>query len=587
MTSLGTAPAAAATGSIAPGRDRSRRRTRYLWLALLVLPIGCGIAAVAIGQPLDSDTLLYHYYDAWAFLHGRELIDIFPANYQTLLNPLEDVPFFLLDTHLAPTIAAFVIGFWQGLGPAIVAAIAWRLTRSGYLAAAVGITAAVAGGFASELGSLMGDSTVAPFFLAGVYLAVRQLHPDRRARPAPTARRPWRSPWLASGLCFGLGAGLKFAEAPMAVAGVLAILATGRDWRRTVPAALISLAGLLLGAGLTAGYWTEFLWTHYHDPFAFTGGTFLGFTSPFNSLNSGPWHGPTSLAQATYFPVYWFFHATAVVGISLREASLPIAYLLVLALLAITVVRVGVALRPRATAETRPLATPTDADGRAAADRYVVALFVITLAVWVKVFAVYRYLIPLELLSPAVIVAVGRRIAGAWAKVAPRLTVSPAIALGAFTAICLICVISQSPGNYWLRIGYGPAEFHVVTPAMLRNGRLDLVVEENADWLIVNSNPSAFVLPELDARFIAVGDAGATVSPAQLPLDQRAYREVERAGGDVVGYWISTPPTTNQVAYLDALGLPGLRSEGCVEEHLDVGAGYEPIGFCRYGPGRT
>jgi len=576
--------------------QRHRRVGRALSAAsLLVFPVGCGLASIAIGQDLTGDTLLYHDYDAWAFLHGgRLLTDVFAAQYQTLLSPFLDIPVYLAQTHLAPTTASFVVGMWQGLAPLLVVLIARRVIGSRALAWLAGVTAAVAGGFASELGSMMGDSTVAPFFVLATLLAVLAI--ERRA-PAiaglgvTSVHRGlhWPTPpswlWFGAGLSAGVGAGLKFAETSSAVAGVVAILVIGGGWRRITQALSWSCVGLVLGALASAGYWSWFLWRHFGDPFAFTGNPLFFFNSPYFSSQaaSAPWHAPSNLVELVFYPVYWFFDSTSIVGITLREASLPIAYLLVLALGLVTLLKMmtwGVRSVRHEPARTK--ASPVldlRLDSTAAVDRYLVASLVVTLVIWVKVFGTYRYLIPLELLSPVIIVSVGRRIAAGLLSLRPQLRISKRMLVGTFAAACVVCLASETPGSYWQRIPFGASEYKVATPSMLLNGKLDVLVEEGA-------NPDGFVLTLLKGKFVAIGGTGrggATPAPI-MKMQLRAFAASRRSGGTVIGFWTTAPPIGSQTAYIASLGEPGLRQGPCVTEHLDIGFGFEPVGFCEYLP---
>ena len=559
----------------------------FRWLPLLVFPVGCGIASIAIGQDITSDTEIYHYSNAWAFLNGRNLLDVFPGGFQTLLNPLEEVPPYLLATHLPPTTAAFIFGFWQGLSPLIVYLIARRVARSRVVAFSAAIAAAVAGGFASELGSMEGDASVAPFLLLGLLFAITAIQSRAvRSTEGSATHRSWLRRvepvtwwWLAAGLCAGIGSGLKFAEASMTVGIVIGTLFIADTWRHRIHALIVSGVGAIVGVAATAGYWSIFLWQHFGDPFAFTGSKLFIFNSKY--FIGTPFlpqrFRPPSFLIGLYYPVYWFIHPLQVAEIPIREASIPIAYLLAVALLGVTLIRGAKTLLGRRGRGGTDSAHTGLWDGDAGIDRYLVAMFVTSLIVWVVVFHVYRYLIPVELAAPVIIIAAGRRLAAAVEAVAPRLRISGRLLSEVFVGICLVCVLTESPSNYWLRIPFGPKEFQVATPKMLQNGKLNILVMEGA-------NPSGFVLPELKGKFVAIGGIGWDLNPTMKARLQQAFSQVREDGGSVVGFWTVVPPPTDQAQYIGTLGFPGLKQQSCVKETLYVGAGYEPVGFCRYVP---
>lgn len=332
---------------------RSRRPLRgFLILRGICLagfPIGCGWASIAIGQDLNPDTLNYHLYNAWAFLNGQDLGNVFPAGAQSLLNPFIEVPFYLLRFHTPPLFAAFVTGAWQGLAPMFVYLIARRITKSRLVALFAGIAAAIAGGFLSELGSQMGDSTVAPFFLAAIFCVIAALELRGKARSQPTGSPEstdsstsddlriagvsiHRSTALFgfAGILAGVGAGLKLAEVSIGVAIVVATPFIVGSWRNRLRFLTATGLGFIFGIAATAGYWSYFLWRHYGDPFAFTDGPLWIFHSPyFPASGTGQYTSP-DYTKYLWFPIKIFFHPSLVSEIPVREASVPIAWGLLL-----------------------------------------------------------------------------------------------------------------------------------------------------------------------------------------------------------------------------------------------------------------
>jgi hypothetical protein len=583
--------------------DRAPRVLRLL--ALLVFPAGCGLVALAIGQDIDYDLLNYHFYDAWAFLNGRDLLDMFAANTQSLINPLLDVPSYLLIAHAPARVDAFVVGFEQGLSPLVVYLIARRVVGVRSLSLAAAVAAAVAGGFVSELGNHMGDSIVALPLLLGALFAVLAVQAGRSAASAGESSRSgvdtgvadggrgrrlslairW---WLASGLAVGIGAGLKFAELPEAAGLVLGSAAVLGPWRERLRWFAASVAGALVGALATAGYWSYFLWRHYGDPFAFTGGSLWIFHSSYvpSSGLAGASDAPATLGKAIYWPVYWLFHPSAVSENPLREASIPIAYVLLAALLVLVCLRGAVAvfgaLRHSATGQAfrRSRQLAVDERVNASIDRYFIVTFAVTIALWEKVFDVYRYLIPLELLAPIVIFAAGRRLAVFVRDPGRRRVLARRVLAPLFVLICVVCVATESPADYWLRVGFGGQYFKLATPSMLENGKLDALVE-------FGPNPEAFVMPLLHGRFVGIGGPLNVSTTANYRRIEAEFSRIHHGGGDVIGYWLDTAPPLNNVTFLADIGDPGERQVGCVTERLDIGNGYDSITFCRFTLSKT
>ncbi|HEU0118427.1 MAG TPA: hypothetical protein VFR09_07315, partial [Alphaproteobacteria bacterium] len=87
-------------------------RIRRLALTILVLaPFFFGLLALYLGQDANWDLRNYHWYNAYAFLNGRYGFDMLPSQTPYFYNPLLDVPFYLLATHIHAKTAGFILGW--------------------------------------------------------------------------------------------------------------------------------------------------------------------------------------------------------------------------------------------------------------------------------------------------------------------------------------------------------------------------------------------------------------------------------------------------------------------------------------------
>ena len=86
-----------------------------LAIFLLAVPLGFGLATLALGMDANWDLRNYHYYNAYAWLTGREGYDILAAQAQTFFNPLIDVPFYLATQAWPARLVGFLLGTLQGL----------------------------------------------------------------------------------------------------------------------------------------------------------------------------------------------------------------------------------------------------------------------------------------------------------------------------------------------------------------------------------------------------------------------------------------------------------------------------------------
>ena len=88
-----------------------------------------GSASLARGTDATWDLRNYHFYNPWALLHGRLYLDYAPAQIQTYLNPLPDLPFYaLVRAEMPAPFIAFFTGLPFGLAVYFFCRIVHRVT---------------------------------------------------------------------------------------------------------------------------------------------------------------------------------------------------------------------------------------------------------------------------------------------------------------------------------------------------------------------------------------------------------------------------------------------------------------------------
>src|SRR6266851_1694293 len=131
-----------------------QRATRCLLdvgLLLAAMLLAGTASVVLLRQDVNWDLQNYHFYNAWAFVHGRLGWDLAPAQLQTFHNPLLDLPFYgMVAADWPPRLISFAMALPAGVGAFFLAKILLLLfhdlpgrQRWGYpiLAFAVGVTA--------------------------------------------------------------------------------------------------------------------------------------------------------------------------------------------------------------------------------------------------------------------------------------------------------------------------------------------------------------------------------------------------------------------------------------------------------------
>ncbi|WP_430391512.1 hypothetical protein [Dyella sp. 20L07] len=434
-----------------------RAGARQLAVLLACLVFGAALS-VAMGQDTFWDTKNYHLYNAWAFLHDRYASDITVAGMQSYFNPLPDVPYFLLahgPLSTWPRTLAAIQGLWFGVLMFVVLRIAAQLAQlqqrrfgmADVCAALIGVTGTMA---VSQVGSTTNEIPLAVLLLLGFYLLLSLL--------SPSASRPVLRALLA-GLCCGLAAGFKPTAVVYPPAMALALLAA-LDWRsrRAWTAAVVYTAGVAIAFVLAYGGWAWHLYQVTGNPI------FPMFNQVFQSPLTAAIGGtdgqfrPHSLGQWLFYPFYWVVKqrnlVTEPVFADPRYA---------LAMLAVLAIAVAKWIRARRTPDP--------------ALRLLVIFVAISYLLWMALFSILRYAIPIEALTGLLVLAA----AHAWW---PQQWQAPTrIAKGCLLGLLVLILATTTYPNWW-RGGYSA---HVV--------ETDIAPLEPHSLVVLAGSPVAYLAP--------------------------------------------------------------------------------------------
>lgn len=231
--------------------------------ALALLLLSCG-TSYFLGKDLNWDFLNYHFYGPYLLLHGRWDLDYFAGSFQGYLNPLANVPHYLM---IRAGWNSLVIGTVLACMQALNLFLLWRIAMqvlpvarqrdiAAKAAVLIGFTAPL---FLLELGNSFADAITSIFVLAGLSLLLGEMESPR------TRRIFWAT------LLLGLACGLKltnllFAGSAMLVFGARYAWRT-RELRPVLRLAVTMAVGLMAGFVLTHGYWSWMLWRTFGNPF--------------------------------------------------------------------------------------------------------------------------------------------------------------------------------------------------------------------------------------------------------------------------------------------------------------------------------
>ena len=448
------------------------------YLILLSGALFTGLLAVRRGKDLNWDLFNYHFYNGWAILTGHTWTNIAPAQLQSFFNPALDILQYLLIEHVSPWWVTFVIGAFQGINVFLIFGIVrgiGRFDRSLFgaamalLPAVVALSGPTAG---SELGSTMGDLTLTVPVLLSVFLIIA-------AFSAETERNAnWKV--LVAGVCLGGTVGIKYVLGPYAVAAAGALLICPPQSMSRGNAIIRFGIGGTIGFAVIAGPWMLILDAHYGSPtLPFFNAWFRSpYMIPFNwSAQGFPF---TGLRDWMVFPFSLMREGIHHLQLPFRSVRLALAWCCIVASACL-----ALSSSPWAGLPGRRLRPVGGA--LLPGQLWLYLYFALSYVVWANFFGDYRYFIPAEMLTPAVVVlTIG------------QLSSRRAIQAGLVAAAALGMVHFESVASW----GRGSLR----TGTYFGVGDLRHTISKDTMVVMTGQHPTAFVIPFFDdgVRFVRI-----------------------------------------------------------------------------------
>ena len=453
-----------------------------LLLVLIVIPLAFGILSLILGKDTNWDLKNYHYYNAYAFLEHRLDFDIAPAQLQSFINPLADLPFYWLTKNFPAWVAGFVLGFVHGYNLSLAFLIFWRTTHYFHkpLKLLFGIcliaVSAIAPGFISELGNTMHNNLTSLFVLGAVLLLIiasEKLHPGERNKGFSLIG--------IAGAIIGIGVGLKPSIAIFAVSSILAFGIIQETWQSRFMSFLIYGIAGVAGMLTSAGFWWWELWVRFGNPlFPFYNHI---FKSPYFTVHPVVWSTflPSGVWEYVFWPFIFSLDGQRVNQLPYRDVRFALLYLLSIIWLIIYF--------------TRKVLQDNNVDKSAEKKlfqkrpgNYLLLFFLCSYIFWIKESSTYRFMIPLELLVPICFLIIVERMARSTKLKATLLIIA-----------ILVTFVSWEPFN-WGRVNWGTSYFSVDV------SRFD--PSENAIVVMLGTAPMSYIIPHFPPTYRFVRPEG-------------------------------------------------------------------------------
>ncbi len=418
--------------------------------------------AIALWQGMDAnwDLRNYHWYNGWAFVNNLVGRDLLVGQLASFYNPVLDAPYALVAEHLSASVIGFALGMIHGLNFLVLFAIAWRLfslSNARYrltLSIATALTGVLGAGSWSEIGTVFYDNVLSLGVLISVLLVLVKW--DQLAKGRWINVMIWG---MTAGIPVGLTFGLKQPMVIYCIGLCGAFLFTKLPWIRRISVAFWFGIGVLAGFAISGGYWAWHLWQVYGNP----------LFPYFNQLFKSPWGLPIPYRDEGFLPhslteklllIYRFSFDTKLVGeIEFRDFRiLALSILIPLAIAAWIKIK------------------PTKALTRLPPTGWLLSATILVCVVWVPLFAIYRYLVPLEILAPLLMTAsIGLLPFGE--------NVRRYIAL----SLMVVLVATTKPGN-WIRVPWEEQALKI-------QGIGDITKPEQTLVLLSGHEPLSFLIP--------------------------------------------------------------------------------------------
>lgn len=374
-------------------RDSSAALTGHRFLsarelAFLVLTILFWAAfVIVLGKDTSWDFRNYHWYAPYAFLNHREALDVVVAHQASYYNPFLDIPFYLLATRTHAWIALGVLGAVQGANVVplyLIAREGLRIRDAKIGAGALALMGQTGALTLSLFGTTYYDNVMSLFVLSGLAILIVNRERLRAGPPVQAAGLA-----AAAGFITGCAFGLKLPEMPFCIGFAAALAAIGGSAKQqSVRMVAGGLAGIL-GFALFAGWWMLHIealtgnpiFPYFNDYWRSS----LALPSPYRDMR----FIPTQFWRALLFPLLFSVDWHVADDLGFQGIRVLVAYLTVIAAIVIWALR----------RESKDALL----DRRVALILF--AFSAVSYLVWLHIFAIYRYIILLEMLAPTLIVA--------------------------------------------------------------------------------------------------------------------------------------------------------------------------------------
>ncbi|MEI6260019.1 MAG: hypothetical protein WCR46_08945 [Deltaproteobacteria bacterium] len=539
------------------------------WLRLaawLIIPPLFGILSVMLGQDANWDLRNYHYYNPYSFINGRMDFDVLPSQVANFYNPLFYVPFYYAVNLFSPKWVGFLLGWIQGCNFPLLLAItrlmivskdsdAGSLWKREWVCFGISLIGMLGAANISELGTMFSDNLLSILILSSLWIILYLM------------RHLLLSGWpiklgivIGAGFLAGAAIGFKQPAAIYAIGLCAAFFVLKTPFMQRFFLSFFYGIGVLSGIAATGGYWLHEMWVRFKNPlFPYFN---LLFQSPMATIGDyrDTQYLPNNIGEAVISPFFFGFAPLEFSEVAFRDMRIPLLYVLLLSLLVYKFVQVISSWPKQQATRTYPVFDSTS--------RFLIAFGILSYLTWLKMFAIFRYALVIELLAPLAI----------W-LILDRMIRSSIARYAVAGASLLMIMATLSPAD-WGRVSWGDDYFGAKLP----------VIEKPEDTIVImtGADPTSYLIPLFpkEIRFVRIQSYFTGPSSHPNGYDRLMEDIISIHTGSLYVLYRSYE-NIGAISALDAYGLD-LESDSChvFKPHIDSNA-IDPLHFCavtkRYG----
>jgi len=370
-----------------PSRSRAGLLSAKELAFLLLTTLFWAGFVIVLGKDTSWDFRNYHWYAPYAFLNHREALDVVVAHQASYYNPFLDIPFYWLAVHTHAWVALGVLGAVQGVNVVplyLIAREGLRIADRKIGAAALTLLGQAGALTLSMFGTSYYDNVMSVFVLSGLAILILN-------RETLRAGPPGRAAAIAgvAGFITGCAFGLKLPEMPFCIGFAAALLALGGNLKQQGARLIAGGMGGALGFLLFSAWWILHikaltgnpLFPYFNDYWRSP----LALASSYRDMRFIPTHFWREILLPFLFSIDW--HVADDLGF--QDIRVLVAYCTIIPAILIWLFR----------RESNDVLF----DKRVTLPLF--AFAAVSYVVWLRFFAIYRYIILLEMLAPTLIVA--------------------------------------------------------------------------------------------------------------------------------------------------------------------------------------